>query len=80
MHGVNQLFKYELKTNQIKSPANEKCLEAFPDDGRLDFRPCDESAATQRWTWTDFVNETSLENWIDSGRPFEDDDMFYWDE
>lgn len=80
MKGANQLFKYELTTKQIENLKNKMCLEASPEEGRIEFKSCNESVATQRWTWTDYINETSLENWADSGKPIEEDETFYLEE
>lgn len=71
MAGGNQLFKYDITTNQIVSPKINTCLEANLDEMNLKFTKCNETLEMQKWKWSQFVNETALGNWEKSGKPLE---------
>lgn len=76
--GGNQHFKYDIRTKQIISMNKQKCIEANLEDLTLKFEKCDENSSLQRWMFTEFVNETALNNWEQSGRSLKGTDGVYW--
>lgn len=78
MEGANQLFKYEMKSKQIENTKNNVCLEGNLTSRDVRFAKCDGNEGNQKWSWSSFTNKTMLENWEESGRPFEGSDSYYW--
>ena len=79
LEGGNQLFKYNLETQQISNPKHKRCLEADITKKKLKFVICDEEVESQKWIWTNFVNKLLLDNWNRSGRPFENIEFTWYD-
>lgn len=80
MEGVNQLFKYETKTKQIKNPKHKLCLEGNLTTQEIKFAECDDNKAFQKWKWSRLVNVAMLDDWEESGRPFEEYGSYYWND
>lgn len=79
LQGSNQLFKYVSETKQIVNLDQKLCLMANLSSYELTFSKCDETLMTQKWIWSDFVDEAALKNWTNIGRPRRKD-QFFWDE
>lgn len=76
--GGMQHFKYEIDTKQIKNMGNNKCVQAQIDKESVKFADCNASIKEQQWTFSDFMNETALYDWKNSGRPFQGNESAYW--
>jgi hypothetical protein len=48
------------------------------DDFELQFMKCDETLQNQKWIFTDFMNETALNDWRNSGRPLPGGEGIFW--
>ncbi|XP_070497840.1 N-acetylgalactosaminyltransferase 4-like [Chironomus tepperi] len=76
--GGMQHFKYDIDTKQIKNMVNNKCLQGEINEESIKFANCNDSIKLQQWIFSDFMNETALNDWKNSGRPMHGDDDVYW--
>lgn len=58
--------------------ANNKCLQADINEESINFADCNDSIKLQQWTFIDFMNETALYDWKNSGRPMQGGESAYW--
>lgn len=81
MNGGNQLFKYDSRTKQIVNLLKKMCIEAVENTEEMSIKlqKCDENLKTQKWIFTTFINQTAIQDWHKSGRPFKNNHYFYWD-
>jgi polypeptide N-acetylgalactosaminyltransferase len=61
-HGMqgNQLFKFNLATNQLFHPVSRQCVDHDADRKELFMNACDSRATSQRWSLQN-MNRTALE-------------------
>ncbi|XP_041358145.1 putative polypeptide N-acetylgalactosaminyltransferase 10 [Gigantopelta aegis] len=59
----NQRFKYKVATSQIYHPVSGQCLDSDGGSHELFMTPCDETADTQKWKWSNMNTTIVIQDW-----------------